>query len=262
MDDKISIINQVALEIQKAHEHFILGCGGTIIINETVHYGISGINNCYLNEVIYFSDLQKETIKNINHIIEQAHYYNVPISFAIMPSNESSDLTAMLIERGFQLKTNLSAMIYYPNKKINFLPNTGVSIKKITEPNDISTLITIMAKEFDYTQDVANEYFKLFSHITSEIPRFELYGGIYNDCLVNSGSLSIFHNFAYISKVATDKNFRNKGLATATMYALLKRAQEFNVDHVILTSLPEAKSIYQKMGFENLFNFNIFVYNP
>ncbi len=259
-------IKQVESQVQKAQEFFISRLNGKMLINENVHYCVSGLNTPVFNDVTHFSDTQEKAIEFIDYVVAQAQKNNAPLSWAVSPSSQPSTLPNLLIERGFINKFTLSTMIYHLHKKspMQSWPKLDIHIRKLSNtPQEMEPWITIVAQSFNYSSEVADAYLKAVTHNMPDMPKLEFYGAFYNDQLVGTGNLMINTNYAFIFKVATDKNYRNQGIATALLQMLLQRADELGLDYVILDGLgKQAYSINQKIGFEHVFDFDVFVYKP
>jgi ribosomal protein S18 acetylase RimI-like enzyme len=252
----------IEAHIQKAHEELISYVGGKVIINETIHYAISGFNSAAFNQVTYCNGILEDVEKAIKYIVTLAERFKIPIAWFVFPSFEPNIITSLLLKHGFKLAITLSAMVYDCNQELPTL-NSDVIIKKIAEPHELQLWSNVIAEAFNFTSDVHSEYLKAFtSIINANVSKLECYGAYFNDKLVGTGNLLLDAEHAYVFKVTTDKNYRNKGIATTIMHVLLKRAQELNIQYSVLDSSPEGTSLYRKIGFKHCFDFVIYSYKP
>jgi GNAT superfamily N-acetyltransferase len=259
-------IKQVESQVQKAQEFFIARLNGKMLINENVHYCVSGLNTPVFNDVTHFSDTQEKALEFIDYVVAEAQKNNAPLSWAVSPSSQPSTLPNFLIEKGFINKFTLSTMIYHLHKKspVQSWPKLDIHIRKLSNiPQEMEPWIALVAQSFNYSGEVADAYLKALTNNMPDTPKLEFYGAFYNDRLVGIGNLMVDADYAFIFKVATDKNYRNQGIATALLQMLLQRADELGLDYVILDGLgKQAYSINQKIGFEHVFDFDVFVYYP
>jgi len=72
--------------------------------------------------------------------------------------------------------------------------------------------------------------------------------------------LAINENYAEIANIATRKNMRKRGLASAMVRTLVKRASSLNLDYAYLIATAGAKKIYEANGFSKGFDLNLYEY--
>lgn len=78
---------------------------------------------------------------------------------------------------------------------------------------------------------------------------FRFYLGYLDAMPVSCGWLLLGKEYASIYNIGTRRFARKKGAATQMMQRLIADAKREGYDKVLLTALPEAKSIYERLGF-------------
>lgn len=160
------------------------------------------------------------------------------------------------------VKTSLVAMIYFlPQQHISVRIPSTFTIKRI-DKSDVQEWINTFNDGFGENDHRFSEQYADVITRDIEEKAHEHY------CIKNAekeivsvGSLYIHDKVAEISNIATKKDMRKKGLASAMIQALLNRASSLDVQYTYLIATSEARSVYENCGFVKVFDLNAYEYS-
>jgi ribosomal protein S18 acetylase RimI-like enzyme len=208
--------------------------------------------------IVTRSKLNADVSKDFNKIVSYAAHNQMPITWVINKPDDEKELIELL-EFYYATKCPASIMMHQLQQvPVQQVPDVLLSdnIKPVSADNLTSWLT---AFEDAFKVDDNNYMHALRCSIKSDFIRAhnkkykkEHFGGYLHNKLVTTGSLFIAPDYAEISNIGTVPEARNNKMATIMIGALLKRAQELKVPHVILTAPNVEDVVFEKAGFKTV----------
>lgn len=200
----------------------------------------SGIPHPLFNAVMHLSCQDVNT--KVDALIEKKPP-NSPITFWIHSENKAEGLARILKERAFE--------------SIITCPLMSWSVKPISIAEfDIRPAVTevfheIISKVYQFDEEVKNGFQNLMKNAECENYLLYLDGKpIGTGTLVMNGSVGGIFNEASLPE--------RREANIIMMQFLMHRSYELNLKQLIVLSSPEAEELYTNLGFENLFNIEIY----
>lgn len=204
----------------------------------------SGIPSAYFNKVLVRDEL---AVSEFEDIFSTAKAKNIPYSW-ILPSHVTPEL---LKEHHFFPTVAMTSMSINLTNRAYTQPESKIVVKKVERLLELQTLFDIWKESYCIDEAIGQLHFE---RVLSEFQRETIlfYLGYLEEKPIASGWLLLGQEYAGIYNIGTKKEFRNLGAATAMMYRLVYEAKCRGYPQAVLTALPKAKSIYEKMGFQAL----------
>lgn len=156
-------------------------------------------------------------------------------------------LIAALNDHGFK-QLDSEAWMVHEGPWISDRANTALSVRQVGSEADIIEFRDILAQCFpaDYGTAVLREYRQYQAH--KSVCHLL---GTFHSAPVAIGSLYQSGEYAIIHNMATAPDFRNQGIATAIMCALVKRAADVGITMLFLQCLGHSavEEFYSRLGF-------------
>nr|BFD31550.1 hypothetical protein GTC16762_11680 [Pigmentibacter ruber] len=216
-------------------------------------FNTSMFNIAWLKE-IKLENVEQELAKIINIF--------KPLPFALWTGpNSIPHISGRIIYKlGFQKEANEVGMYFDLNnfKKIGDYSNS-LSIIEVKNKNDMQKFISILE---EYDPFVREYYLNITNELDINLQPFRYFCLMINDEPACIASVFFYDNFCGIFDVLTKIKFQKNGYAFSLMQHILTFAKNFGSSHVCLTaSSLAAVSLYTKLGFKNLGNYECYEFN-
>lgn len=185
----------------------------------------------------------------VEEIIEKAPS-NIPLSFWIHPLNCAPNLAEELLQRGFTRFGRFPAMIWYV-KKTDMQPEHVVKVAE-----DMDLFHEILAQTLHYQKNVKKGFQQILDK--ENVENFLVY---VDETPVGTASLWITGKKAVLMNVMVLPEYQRRGAGRSISQHIMKRAHELGLEKVMLRSSPAAEKLYMNLGFEKVFDIDIYTRN-
>ena len=212
--------------------------------NQQTFAWFSDIPHPLLNAVMYLSS--ENVPEKIDSLIAKVPPGN-PISFWVHPQNRAIGLIDLLRERGFALMVTCPFMAW--EVKPQKIPNVDIELvgKNMDAFNEITRSV------FHFDDATIEKYSKLLERIESENYLIFLDGKP-----IGTGVLFMNEKVGGIFNIAILPEYQKRGCARAMMEFLMHRAFQLHLERLVLLSSPESEKLYLNLGFNTVFNIDIY----
>lgn len=214
----------------------------------------SGLPSPFFNRVIICEDSGEEEFLDALKFAESTELpYSllVPEGFSISHAAVREHFVAHCEMTSMRL--DLQGYCYEPQ-------DTHVLIRQVSTSAEVQKMLDIWQESF--TVDAVTHAL----HVTRVLRLFEegglpfrFYLGYIDGEPVGSGWLLLGAKDAGIYNIGTKRVARKKGVATHMMHRLLSDAKQEGYQRAVLTALPEAKGIYERLGFHSVKNHTVYL---
>ena len=224
---------------------------------------LSGIPFPLFNGVFLSNFEHKESEQLIQRIATKAQKKKIPMFWWVSSSTLPKDLGNHLERQGFVNAGEISAMAI----DLDALSSKETSVNLVIKPvNDISTLrewIHVVTVGSELPKSISDDLVNLeISMEISQNTNLHRYVGYVDEVPVTSAALLLDLEVAGVYVIATIPEFRRRGFGTKMTLSVLKEAQK-NGHHVgVLQSSIMGHSLYQKLGFQEVGKFELYLYDP
>lgn len=240
-----------------ARIEFVKNCTKTLheVTGSAMHnykgavFADSGISTPLCNAVVMCGIEGKEAPDVVQYVTHYFQEKKLPYSWWLEESEEHPLLLEALTQAGFS-SIGLFLGMTISLADLESRAESPLEIREVREEADFQAWGAVIAEAFEMAAPVSTSYGELFS----KSPGLHL-AGYQAGRAVTTGTLL----GAYLYNVATLKEERSKGYATALVWELLQRAKAQGVEEVGLIGSPLAAGIYKRLGFETVARFHIFV---
>jgi N-acetylglutamate synthase-like GNAT family acetyltransferase len=187
----------------------------------------------------------KEIEAKIDEIIQKAPS-DLPLSFWVHPLN-SYQISNELMQRGFTLFGRFPAMIWQVK---NIQPTIQHEVRAA---KDMDEFHEILAKTLHYSNTVKKEFQKIMQK--DNIENYLVY---IDGKPVGTASLWIKGKKGVLMNVMVLPEYQRKGAGRSISQYIMKRASELQLEKVMLRSSPAAEKMYASLGFQKLFDIDIY----
>jgi ribosomal protein S18 acetylase RimI-like enzyme len=253
---KIESINRIQ------YEHWISAFQPLSELTDNLRFWRTPFNNVLINAVTWSSMDEPETRKEIDRIKEESQKNQFSVSWWVTPTSKPSNLNSLLQEKGFKLLMHCPCMVHDLHEPINFTLPDGVELKQITTQNQFKDYATITTSCFGLDNAMRQQYLDtLLKRGFTE--NTEYYIAYLDGKPVTTGLiLFLENNITTFYDLATLPSARRKGIGTCMTQFWLKRSQERGATMAVLISAPDAKNIYERVGFKTVYYLDIFGFTP
>ena len=170
----------------------------------------------------------------------------------ILPEYFYSDHLKLILD---QHEMNLCDTGVAMVRSLNDIPiPTHQSLLTIKEINgDLETWSIPLIHGFESTPEVTGVYTERHKLATRKGSKIHHLSGFIGSTVVCSLTISIATDSARIDDVATMPEYQNRGYATELIHAALNYLNQLNISHCYLEASSSGLSIYQRIGFNELF---------
>ncbi|KTD44508.1 GNAT family N-acetyltransferase [Legionella quateirensis] len=170
----------------------------------------------------------------------------------ILPEYFYSDHLQLILE---QHKMSLCDKGVAMVRSLNSIPiPSHQSLLTIKEINgDLDTWSIPLIHGFESTPEVTGIYTERHKQATQKGAKIYHLSGFIDSTVVCSLTISIAADSARIDDVATMPEYQNRGYATELIHAALNQLNQLNINHCYLEASSSGLSLYQRIGFKELF---------
>jgi ribosomal protein S18 acetylase RimI-like enzyme len=219
---------------------------------------LSGLPSPFFNRVIV---CERSSEENFLNTLEFADSTELPYSL-LLPDSLSISQAALqaILKEQFVAHCQMTSMCLQLQDYIYKPEESQVVIRQVSTSIEMQTMLDIWQESFTvdsvtHALHVAR-VLRLFEE--GSLP-FRFYLGYIDDKPVGSGWLLLGAKDAGIYNIGTRRVARKRGVATHMMHRLLSEAKEEGYTCAVLTALPEAKGIYERLGFQSLKNHTVYL---
>jgi len=204
----------------------------------------SDIPHPLFNAVMHLSC--KDVRAKIDALIEKVPANN-PISFWVHPVNQAEGLVEILNEKGFAPIITCPLMTWpvAPIKALEY------DIRFVEENRDPFNRIT--GEAFHLDGIILQKYSNILE--TMDLEKYLLF---INDEPVATGVLCPHGDIGGIFNIAVLQEHQKNGYGRAMMTFLMHRGNELGLKQLVLMSSPVAEKLYSDLGFEKIFDIEIY----
>lgn len=208
--------------------------------NANVYAWFSHIPHPFLNVVIHLSC--DDVPGTVDALLQKNRMHN-PMTFWIHPENHADGLVDVLKNRNFSLLVTCPAMTW----NVQSVPLYEADIRSANK----EILYEIVSTVYQHNEAVKKECPKLLDELDCENYIFYI-----NDKPMSTASLFVHGS---VGEIFNDATLPEWGVASKEMMQfLMHRAYELNLERLIVLSYPEAEELYNQLGFETLFNVEVY----
>lgn len=254
-------INSFSPEIIEAgvritKERYLSYFATRLILTDDYRLWLSPHNSGYINHLTLLS-INDEVEQHLNTVTHLAQTHKVKLVAWVTPTNH--EIAPLLKKSGFSFIDHYPAMVR-STKDITLPELAGFVIKRLIY-NDLPSWLSIVQESFEHDDAFIQLFRNSLMHRGLNDPNAEFYA-VYttHNELVAAGILFIHDNCTGISSLATKKEFRGQGIATALTQFLLQRSAKLNFPYVVLMAAPEATHLYEKIGFTKALDIDLYIY--
>lgn len=206
----------------------------------------SGIPHFLFNAVMHLSCDPSKLRHKVDELIKRAPS-RCPLSFWVHPYGDQQDaLVQYLKEYHFEHATTCPLMKW--------------SVKQTSNPKyeihlaDLEAFGSIIGQAYRIEKEVEEKFTDLMKKCDAES-----YLLFWEGQPVNTGTLFSDKQTGAIFNIATLPTFEKRGFACAMMQFLMYRSQQLGLQEVLLLSSPAAEQFYASLGFQKIFNIEMYV---
>jgi ribosomal protein S18 acetylase RimI-like enzyme len=201
-------------------------------------------------ERIFSVNIEKNQKFRVQQMISLIKAGILPDSMLIMPNTKPENLAEILSARGFVINDSDPCMVLYLEKYESINQEyTGFEIKKITEKNQLADWLNIVSIALFECDLVTLEQ---FSDIL-ELGNTYFYLGLVDGKPVTACMTITEGDTSVLEMVATLKEYRRKGFASAVIDRALKDLWQAEIKTVSLRAEADGVGVYKKLGFKQCF---------
>ena len=211
---------------------------------------VSGLPDDTFNYVIGAKFTEESAKARVGHILEHYKQAKLPLSWWLCQSDTPANLNEILLAHGLTYKEENVGMYlpletFHPSPSLDALKFARVeTLEQIKDFSDVLIGIGVTPQIFTLI------YKQLPPHAYQKGAPYEMYLGYYEGKPAVTGIVLFHAGVAGIYYVCTAPELRRKGLGTAMVEHLLKRAQEKKVPTAVLEASWQGKSLYARIGFK------------
>lgn len=221
--------------------------GAHIMHRPFARIALTGLPYPLLNKIITRGSLEVDTLSDL---MKEPKLASVPYSWMIAKRTKSFD--EKLASNGFFPSMQMTSMYFDLSKPLDQVSHhVGPSL-------DFKPMLKFWTDCFDFSEKMADSYFAYIKpHFHNRhLRQYFAYDG---DTPIGCSWLYLERSTAALFYVGTKPSHRRQGVATSLLHKLLSEAKKAGCKKAFLTSLPQAKNLYIKLGFEQLEEYTLFM---
>jgi len=198
--------------------------------------------------------------ERIEGALEPFRRRKLPMCWWVGPSSGPSGLGERLESHGLKLEARPPGMAVELDLLNEVEPPKGLRIERVRDRKALAEWTRIVISAFGMPVESSGLLLDLFDRV-GYTPDSDLsnYVGILGDQVVSSSSLFLGGGVAGIYNVATLPDARGRGIGAAMTLAPLEEGRERGCKIGILQSSDMGFGVYQRLGFEQFFTFDMYV---
>lgn len=258
-------IYQIIAKTRPAYEDWLKDINSKLVTEtQELRFWLSPYKDPFANIITLSSfSTQADLEKAIALVTNKARELKMPISWFVAPYMNPLETPNVLIKNGFFKAVSYEIVeLNLENAILSNIHSSDIQIIPLKYA-DINAWMSIVASAFEYNEQLAQscvEYIK--RDVKNNNPDQEHFAGFFKGKLVTTGTLLIGQDgWSHVYDIATLQHAQHKGMATAMMNYIIKRAKERNLKIINLMATAEGKAIYNKLGFKKLYDIDMFVFN-
>lgn len=212
--------------------------------NEEAFAWFSEIPHPLFNAVMHLSS--ENVTAKIDSLIDKVPSGN-PVSFWVHPENHAEGLVEILKSKGFTHIITCPLMAWPVQAMIPSEWDIRSAKKEMKAFNQITGHV------YHFDEIIASKYANILDTFNSES-----YLLFVDDKPVATGLLFPNGNVGGIFNIAVLPEHQKKGCARAMMTFLMLRANELHLRQLVLLSAPDTEKLYNDLGFEKVFDIEIY----
>jgi len=192
----------------------------------------------------------KNVEERISQMIANIKAGTMPDSLLITPNTMPSNLENILAEQGFNIdRSGVCMLMDLDSYKHIDKANDSIAIKKVVDSEDLKIWSAIVNTAlFEYELFSFEQFHDIF-----DLENTQFYLGYY-DAIPVTACMTIFQDdTSVLEMVATLKEYRKRGIATAAIDMALCDLKDLKIKTVSLRAEPDGISVYKKLGFKECF---------
>ncbi len=132
------------------------------------------------------------------------------------------------------------------------------NIKIITEIEEYTKWVQVLAQGFGFSDDVYDVYFDKLSKFIGDNKVFIPLAAYEENKIVATASITFANGIAGFYHDSTMPEYRNRGLASNLYRARFNILKEMGIDKAVVQTSPMATSLAEKLGFKKYTNYKIY----
>jgi hypothetical protein len=240
--------------IMNTQEYFFGKMAAHLLKKDNAFAWASGINNKHLNGATHSSEMRQLDEATLEAITDFFGNLKLPWLFMVNSVLKPSNITELLVARGFQLTGAYPVMWYDLRKSLPTNILAEYDIKEANNNEGLSHWRLPLQEGFGSGEEEST----LFYQATAKVPygngqSFHHYVAYAGKQPVACATLSVSQFGARIDNVATCSNYLRQGFGRAVTLFAMVEAQKLGAQIACLESSDEGLPLYSKMGFEEIY---------
>jgi GNAT superfamily N-acetyltransferase len=198
-------------------------------------------------------------------IVDSLKKRSLPVTWLVSPSSVPANLSENLKENGLVFQGTWRGMAIDPAKNPGLVKYFHPKFKvcKVTNQADLNTWINLACESFGFSPHIKFTYNHVFKRFPLENRSAWEFYLVYIDAQpVATGSIFYDGDTAGIYWMATLPQFRRIGIGTHLASYLVQAAYQRGYHFVILHATVEGYPVYQRIGFKDYCQLNIYTWKP
>jgi GNAT superfamily N-acetyltransferase len=239
--------------------------GAAQFYGEGVSCGSTGIPAPLLNQALGAHFPEEFSGNQVRNEIEgiQAFFSErgVPWYWWLSPFCQPSNMPELLADYGLvERDSSLPAMVAFLEPETWREPAPEITVWRAKTQEDLQAASHIRRVGFRFPEGIGLDYFELMpdSWLSEESPARLYLAGVGDGPPVSMGALIYTEGLPGVYVMATLPEWSRRGLGTAILHKIMTEAAAGEGDFIILTASPFGFGLYQKFGFEHVFDYHIY----
>ena len=222
-----------------------------------------GLPHHYGNGVYFTQFNEDEANKKIENAIEFFSERNVPFLWFVDPETKPEDMPSRLTKHGLQNVGEYKAMASNLNTIKNQLGEpTGFEIKQVKNKSDMKTFWNIWYRGYEYPEFLYDNFYETSIKKKIRHPDRQLYIGYLEGKPVATSHLLMGGGAAGLWWVTVLPEARGKGIGTFISQWTIMKGKDNGYKLSTLYSTEMGHPIYKKIGFQDYFSAQIYLWMP
>jgi len=235
-------------------------------LNVEIHYNIwetkllTDIPHALFNGVLRSQYTTRNIDELIDFTISQYRSRKVPFTWWVYQRSTPRNLGELLTQHGLLHLGVMPSMglALSSEPSINDAPE-GFEVHKVRNDAEMESWGKVLAQAYNLPGEDITKYCAFFPQVeTSDM--YQHFIGIYDGQPVAAGTLFISGSTAGLYNIGTIPEARLKGFGTYLTQIMLLYAYQHNSRLIAMQSYPIAVEVCQKLGFKQISEFNVFIY--
>jgi GNAT superfamily N-acetyltransferase len=213
----------------------------------------TGVASPWLNGVV-----ASRTSFSLEAVVDYFAKRKLPFSWWMDLSEEPANFAEEMAKFGAECHGIFDGMILDLDKQTIPKGTAPLAIRRVLTDEDLRQFVDVLVLAYESDSTVAPGMEKILQTGGMIGPIFHFLGFEEGE-VVTAGSLFICEQMAGIYHIGTVPHARGRGYATSLMQSILQFAKEKGCKSSFLTSTPMANGIYQRLGYEPVSKFHLYM---